>query len=77
MIHGVLAGTDSGQSAVNDFDTSVADRVLDVVRDSFVSGVQFSLRVVAAIAFIGLIIAGLGVRPRAAAETPATAPAEA
>jgi EmrB/QacA subfamily drug resistance transporter len=77
VIHGVLAGTDSGQSAVNDFDTSVADRVLDVVRDSFVSGVQFSLRVIAAIAFVGLIIAVLGVRPRAAAETPAAAPAEA
>jgi MFS family permease len=64
VIHGVLAGTDPGTAAFNDFGTSVADRLLDVVKDSFVSGVQFSLRVVAAIALVGLVIAIRGVRPR-------------
>ena len=42
VIHGVLAGTDPGNAAFSDFSTSVADRVLDVVKDSFVAGAQFS-----------------------------------
>jgi EmrB/QacA subfamily drug resistance transporter len=62
VIHGYLAGTEPGQAAFNKFDTSVADRVLDVVRESFVTGVAFSLRVIAAIALVGLLIAILGVR---------------
>jgi EmrB/QacA subfamily drug resistance transporter len=70
VIHGVLAGTEPGQAAFQRFDTSVADKVLEVVKDSFVGGVQLSLRVVAAIALIGLVIAIRGVR------VPPTAPAE-
>ena len=68
----VLAGTESGEAAFADFRTSVADEVLDVVRDSFVAGVQLSFRVVAAIAVLGLVVALLGVRPegQAPAETP-------
>ena len=57
----MLAGTDAGNAAFHQFDTSVADKVLDVVKDSFVSGVQLSLRVVAAIALVGLVIAIRGV----------------
>ncbi len=63
VIHGVLAGTEPGTAAFNDFGSSVADELLDVVKDSFVTGVQVSLRVVAAIALVGLIIAIRGVRP--------------
>ncbi len=63
VIHGILAGTESGQEAVADFSGQTADKVLEVVRDSFVSGAQFSLRIVAAIALVGLVIAALGVRP--------------
>ncbi len=67
VIHGVLAGTEPGEAAFHQFDVSVADKVLDVVRDSFVTGVQFSLRVVSAIALVGLIIAIRSVRvPRSA-----------
>ena len=62
VIHGVLAGTEPGDAAFHKFDPSVADKVLDVVKDSFVSGVQLSLRVVAAIAVVGLLIAIRGVR---------------
>ena len=62
VIHGVLAGTEPGEAAFRQFDTSVADKVLDVVKDSFVGGVQLSLRVVAAIALVGLVIAIRGVR---------------
>ena len=53
VIHGVLAGTESGEAAFSDFSTSVADRVLEVVEDSFVAGVQFSFRVVGVIALSG------------------------
>ncbi len=79
VIHGYLAGTEPGNAAFNQFDTSVADKVLDVVKDSFVGGIQLSLRVVAAIALIGLIIAIRGVRPTAAqpAEAPKPAPGDA
>jgi EmrB/QacA subfamily drug resistance transporter len=63
VIHGVLVGTDPGQTAFSDFSTSVADRVLAVVKDSFVAGAQFSFRIVGAIALIGVLIAILGVRP--------------
>ncbi|MGH2985722.1 MAG: MFS transporter [Solirubrobacterales bacterium] len=63
VIHGILAGTESGKSAFADFGTSTADRVLEVVNESFVAGVQLSFRVVAAIAVIGVVVALLGVRP--------------
>ena len=62
VIHGYLAGTEPGNAAFNQFDTSVADKVLDVVKESFVGGIQLSLRVVAAIALVGLVIAIRGVR---------------
>ena len=68
MIHGVLAGTEPGNAAFEQFDTSVADKVLDVVKDSFVGGIQLSLRVVAAIALVGLVIAIIGVRPKPSPE---------
>ncbi len=61
VIHGYLAGTEPGNAAFNQFDTSVADKVLDVVKDSFVGGIQLSLRVVAAIALVGLVIAIRGI----------------
>ncbi len=70
VIHGYLAGTEPGTAAFNQFDSSVADKVLDVVKDSFVGGIQLSLRVVAAIAVIGLIIAIKGVHPKATAPEP-------
>ena len=62
VIHGVLAGTEPGQAAYDRFGTAEAERVLDVVKDSFASGVQLSLRVIAAIALVGLVIAIRGVR---------------
>jgi MFS family permease len=62
VIHGMLAGTEPGNAAFHQFDNSVADKVIEVVKDSFVSGVQLSLRVVAAIALVGLVIAIRGVQ---------------
>lgn len=63
VIHGILAGTESGKRAFADFGTSTAERVLEVVKESFVAGVQLSFRVVAAIALIGVVVAVLAVRP--------------
>ncbi|MDX6580916.1 MAG: hypothetical protein QOI10_100 [Solirubrobacterales bacterium] len=74
VIHGVLAGTTPGEDAFHQFDASVADKVLDVVKDSFVGGVQLSLRVVAAIALVGLVIAIRGVRvPKTQPQSPGPA----
>ena len=42
VIHGILAGTESGKSAFADFSTSTAERVLEVVKETFVAGVQLS-----------------------------------
>jgi EmrB/QacA subfamily drug resistance transporter len=64
VIHGVLAGTESGNAAFSEFSVTVADEVLETVKESFVAGVQFSFRVVAAIAVVGLVVAVLGVRPK-------------
>jgi MFS family permease len=62
VIHGVLAGTEPGREAFSDFGTSVADRLLDVVSESFVAGIQLAFRVVAALAVVGLLVALLAVR---------------
>jgi EmrB/QacA subfamily drug resistance transporter len=62
-IHGVLAGTDSGQAIIADFPSRVANQLVEIVHDSFTVGVQTSLRVAAAIAIAGLVISLLFVRP--------------
>jgi EmrB/QacA subfamily drug resistance transporter len=57
VVHGVLAGTDSGQRAFDQLSTVGAERALDIVRDSFVVGIHAGFRVVAAIAVAGVVIA--------------------
>jgi EmrB/QacA subfamily drug resistance transporter len=64
VIHGVLAGTESGKEALSLFGRSSAERVLDIVRDSFVVGIQTGFRVVAAVALVGFVIALLFVGGR-------------
>ncbi len=68
VIHGVLAGTESGKAAFADFSASIADAVLTVVKESFVAGAQFSFRVVGVIALVGLVVAIVGVHPEPVAE---------
>jgi hypothetical protein len=70
VIHGVLAGTEPGKEAFAQFSGSTADKVLDVVNDSFVAGAQFSFRVVGVIALAGLVAAILGVRPEQGGSSP-------
>jgi hypothetical protein len=62
-IDGVLAGTESGKAVFEDFGTAVADKLLEVVKETFVAGVQLSFQVVAGLALVGLVIAVLAVRP--------------
>jgi EmrB/QacA subfamily drug resistance transporter len=62
VMHGLLAGTDSATSALGELSTSVRDEITEFVRQSFVSGLEFSLRVVAAVAFAGFVIAVLRIR---------------
>jgi MFS family permease len=73
VIHGILAGTESGRLAFNDFGTGVADKLLDVVSESFVAGIQLAFRVVGALAVVGLVVALLAVRPAKPAENGAPA----
>ena len=68
VIHGVLSGTESGSAAFSQLSGSAADRALEVVKESFVAGAQFSFRVVGVIALAGLVVAILGVRPQPGSE---------
>lgn len=64
VIQGVLAGTDSGREALSLFGSDAAERVLEIVRDSFVVGIQTGFRVVAAVAIVGFVVALLFVGGR-------------
>jgi len=59
ILHGLLAGTDSAQDALSQLSSSVHTRVLDIVDDSFVHGLQVAFRYVAVVALIGLFISVL------------------
>jgi MFS family permease len=65
VVHGVLAGTDSGQRAFDQFSAGAADRALEIVRDSFVAGIHAGFRVVAVIAVVGIVISVLFIGDRA------------
>jgi EmrB/QacA subfamily drug resistance transporter len=64
VLHGDLAGTDAAEAALRELPASAMERIVDIVRDSFVYGIQVSFRVIAAIAVLGLIIALLFVGGR-------------
>lgn len=58
-VHGVLAGTDSAAQILARFDTGVADRLVDLVRDAFGGGMQWAFRLDAALALGGLLVVAL------------------
>ena len=60
-LHGALAGTDSAQGLLAQFPPPAADRLVELVRDAFASGMQWGFRLVAALALVGLVIAAVGV----------------
>jgi hypothetical protein len=58
-VHGVLAGTESSQQVLAQFPGDVADRIVEIVRDAFVAGMQWGFRVDTALAFLGLVVSVL------------------
>lgn len=64
VLQGDLAGTDAAQEALAQLPPAAMDRITEVVRESFVYGIQVSFRVVAALAVLGMIVALLFVGGR-------------
>jgi hypothetical protein len=56
VLHGVLAGTDSGTDALHQLSSSVQTTILGIVRDSFATGVQAGFRFVTIAAVLGFLI---------------------
>ena len=59
VLHGILAGTDTGNAAFQQLGTSAAAKVEQFVRESFASGIQTGFRFVALAALAGLAISVL------------------
>ncbi|MDQ5831992.1 MAG: MFS transporter, partial [Actinomycetota bacterium] len=58
-VQGALAGTESAAEIVARQSAAAADRLLEVVRDAFVTGLNWSFRLVALLALAGLVISVL------------------
>jgi MFS family permease len=56
VLHGVLAGTDSGTAALHQLSSSVQTTITGIVRESFATGVQAGFRFVAIAAVLGFLI---------------------
>jgi EmrB/QacA subfamily drug resistance transporter len=59
LVHGILAGTASGQHVLRQFPASVAQRLSSLVRDAFVAGLHTAFRLDTALAFCALLVAVL------------------
>jgi EmrB/QacA subfamily drug resistance transporter len=74
-VQGVLAGTESAADVLGRHGAAAADRLVELVRESFVSGLVWSFRLVAVLALAGVVVAVLfvggpaGGRRRAPAST--------
>src|SRR5829696_7102133 len=71
-VQGVLAGTESAAQVLTHQGAAMAPRLEELVREAFVSGLVWSFRLVAALAFAGLVVAVLfvGGRGRGTASRP-------
>ena len=58
-LHGALAGTESAGEILNRFSERTAERLIELVRDAFAAGMQWSFRLVAALALCGLVVSVL------------------
>ncbi len=56
VLHGVLAGTDSANSALHQLASSVQATITEIVRESFATGIQAGFRFVAIAAVLGFLI---------------------
>ncbi len=76
VLHGVLAGTDSGTAALHQLGPSAQATITTIARESFATGVQAGFRFVAIAAVLGFLISLFFVggrllhRPAAGAERP-------
>jgi EmrB/QacA subfamily drug resistance transporter len=76
-LHGALAGTDSAAEILERFSERTGERLLELVADAFAAGMQWSFRLVAALALCGFLVSVLfvGGAARHRRETPAHAEA--
>ena len=58
-LHGALAGTESAGEILARFSERTAERLIELVRDAFAAGIQWSFRLVAALALCGLVVSVL------------------
>jgi EmrB/QacA subfamily drug resistance transporter len=58
-LQGALAGTDSAAEILRRFSERTAERLLEFVREAFAAGMQWSFRLVAALALGGLVVSVL------------------
>jgi EmrB/QacA subfamily drug resistance transporter len=79
-LHSALSGTDSANSLLARFPAETADRMVELVREAFAAGMQWSFRLVALLALAGLVVSvlfvggsllGAGGRPAAQPEASA------
>lgn len=56
VLHGVLAGTDSGTAALHQLASSAQATIMQIVRESFATGIQAGFRFVAIAAVLGFLI---------------------
>jgi EmrB/QacA subfamily drug resistance transporter len=70
-VQGVLAGTDSAAEVLARLGGGAAERVTEVVREAFMSGMTWSFRLVAVLALCGVAVCVLFVGSRQAAATAA------
>ncbi len=56
VMHGLLVGTDSAMKALEKIPMARQEEIVQIVRDSFVAGLQVSFRIVAVVALIGLVV---------------------
>ena len=70
VLDGALAGTESAGEILARFSARTADRLLEIVRESFAAGMQWGFRLVAALALAGVLVSVLFVGgPEGEAET--------
>ena len=58
-LHGALAGTESAPQILARFSGATAERLIELVRDAFAAGMQWSFRLVALLALCGLVVSVL------------------
>jgi predicted MFS family arabinose efflux permease len=57
VLHGLLAGTDTSAAAANEVNPDALERIEQIVRDSFVTGIQGGFRYVLVVSVIGFLVA--------------------